>query len=30
MSEKVRRRIHQSIGTRFEVPATDSLDTSYM
>jgi dipeptidase len=30
MSEKVRRRIHQSTGTRFEVPATDSLDTSYM
>ena len=30
MSDKVRHRIHQSTGTRFEVPATDSLDTSYM
>jgi hypothetical protein len=30
MSDKVRRRIHQSTGTRFEVPPTDSLDTSYM
>ena len=30
MSDKVRRRIHESTGTRFEVPPTDSLDTSYM
>ena len=30
MSDKVRHRIHQSTGTRFEVPPTDSLDTSYM
>ena len=30
MSEKVRRRIHQSTGTRLEVPPTDTLDTSYM
>ena len=30
MSEKVRRRIHESTGSRFEVPATDTLDTSYM
>ena len=30
MSDKVRRRIHQSTGTRYEVPPTDTLDTSYM
>ena len=30
MSDKVRRRIHQSTGTRFEVPPTDTLDASYM
>ena len=30
MSDKVRRRIHESTGSRFEVPPTDSLDTSYM
>ena len=30
MSDKVRRRIHQSTGTRYEVPKTDSLDTTYM
>ena len=30
MSEKARRHIHQSTGTRFEVPPTDTLDTSYM
>ena len=30
MSDKVRHRIHQSTGTRIEVPPTDSLDTSYM
>jgi hypothetical protein len=30
MSDKVRRRIHQSTGTRYEVPPTDSLDASYM
>ena len=30
MSEKARRRIHQSTGTRLEVPPTDTLDTSYM
>ena len=30
MSEKVRRRIHQSTGTRYEVPETENLDASYM
>ena len=30
MSPKARRRIHQSTGTRYEVPPTDKLDTSYM
>ena len=30
MSDKVRRRIHQCTGTRFEVPPTDTLDASYM
>ena len=30
MSDKVRRRIHQATGTRYEVPPTDSLDASYM
>ena len=30
MSDKARRRIHQSTGTRFEVPKTDKLDASYM
>ena len=30
MSDKVRRRIHQSTGTRFEVSPTDTLDASYM
>ena len=30
MSEKMRRRIHQSTGTRYEVPPTDKVDASYM
>ena len=30
MSEKMRHRIHQSTGTRYEVPPTDKVDTSYM
>ena len=30
MSKKARRRIHESTGTRYEVPPTDKLDTSYM
>ena len=30
MSPKARRQIHKSTGTRYEVPPTDSLDTSYM
>ena len=30
MSPKARRQIHKSTGTRYEVPPTDNLDTSYM
>ena len=30
MTPKARRRIHKSTGTRYEVPPTDKLDTSYM
>ena len=29
MTRNARRRIHQTTGTRFEVPPTDKLDTSY-
>ena len=30
MSPKARHQIHKSTGTRYEVPPTDHLDTSYM
>ena len=30
MSPKARHQIHKSTGTRYEVPPTDNLDTSYM
>ena len=30
MSPKVRKRIHQSTGTRYEVPKTENPDASYM
>ena len=30
MSSKARHQIHKSTGTRYEVPPTDHLDTSYM
>ena len=30
MSPKARHQIHKSTGTRYHVPPTDTLDTSYM